>query len=805
MATIYMDPEFGLDSLDGRTVVKVDGCSISGTTVTLPSPASTYGIIAGMVVLSADMKNSGGTVSLGTTTAVVSGSTVTLSQAGTTSASTTLVFSSAIKSFAGVGAKLTGSSSLRIKKSPDPVSLEQTSQWDLLSRTITLPTQLNYNINNCDDFWAAGGTVSGEYYSQVSYTATATTSATVNKWSVVKDTGSVAEGSNSISLVWRTSSAGGAFTSATNGTYTVFYYDLGESPIDLSSYQQISMWARNDFGTASGTAGSGTVKLCLCSDRQGTVVEQSFTIPNRAWAPIVFDNAAGLTSQLRSISIRIENRTGPVTPGNNVYPMIRMDNIIACKARGTRDELTHQTLIGKNVSGEHWWAIRNISGSTIHLDGGVGIGLPSVVRGYYNMSGTSEPATVYKREPFAVLNYPGNPSGVVVPMSMGTGTVSAAGTPDSPTTYSGGWSTDDMSEQSGYSFFCNNLDASSITASGAYSLFEKMGIYRSNNGSANQGFLLVGADSTRLVDIYSGCANRGVVTAPGVRNTHLLRVMSNGPYVDHLYLRALGFGTKVNKCSFVGSETGTGIFHETLSTYANGGGTGRESHDRLLVTNSDLSNNLGAGVYFAHSPQNGSTISKTRILDIPNNGYAAVRACRGLVKIRDCLVPSANPVEFRTNSGTKVQVHNFNGVPGDHRTYLDGIALFRSELGADRRTSTGLGWSLRPLSDTLASSQVPVRAPIAQVFVEEGKTVTASVYMKRDSVNLTAALSVRAGQLAGMLSDVTSYVTETADTWQLVSVSFVAPQSGVVEFEVMAFGGNSYAVFVDDFTLTQSV
>lgn len=800
MPTIYMDPEFGSDSLDGRTVLRVTGCAISGTTVTLPATASSLGVVAGMIVLSGDMNNSGGFIPQGITVSSVSGSTATLSSAGTTSASATLMFSTAVKSFAGVGTKVTVGDTVRIKKSRDAVSLGQTAQWDLLSRTITLPTPLNYTLDNCDAFWSAGGTVAGAYYAQISNSAAPQTGATVNVWNMITATDDVAEGSNSIAMVWRTNTAGGAFTTATNGTYTVFYKDLGADPIDLSGYQQISLWARNDFGLSSGTAGSGTIKLCLCSDRNGAVVEQSFTIPNRSWGPIVFDNAAGLTSQLRSISIRIENRTGPVTPANNIYPMIRLDNIIACKQRGSTDELTHKTLIGKNTTNEHWWGIRSISGGVVHLDS-FGKSSPAVVRGYYNVNGTSEAATVYKREPFAVYNFPGNPSGVVVPIGTGTGTLSVNGTADSPVIYSGGWDVTDMSAQSGYSFFDANHASQSVSITGSFTILEKIGVYRNGNTDGNTGWVNV-ASAAQIRDVYAGVCHNGIAVTSGSRNVSLKRVLSNGSSAYMLHLRALSYGTQVDQCAFVCSETSVGIAQETLATFAAGAGSGRESHDRLMVTNTDLSNNSSGGVSFARAPQNGSTLSFCRILD-NGSGAFAVSLCRGLVKIRDCLLPTENHVGFTTNSGTKVQIHNFNRVPGDHRVYLDGLARFQSEKTTGRRTGSGIGWSLRPISDTLVTSSVPARAPIAQVFVTQGKTVTASVYMSRDSINLSAALVVRSGQLAG-LTEVSSELTASSDTWQQVQVTFVAPQSGVVEFEVTAHGGSQYAVFIDDFSLTQT-
>ncbi|NBO09649.1 MAG: hypothetical protein EBV30_09995, partial [Actinobacteria bacterium] len=579
-----MDPENGSDSLNGQSILRLTGCAVTNNSTTLTVPLNTVGITAGMIVLSLDMNNSGGLIAYGTTVSSITGNSVTLNKVAIgTSSNATIVFSSAIKTLNGIGSKVAAGDTVRIKKSPDALSVGQNVTWTLGSQSVTLATPVNVTLDNCDSMWSNGASIPGQYVYTYGLSSAPATNAQHVKWTILQATDSVAQGNNSLYFAIRsyvgastTSAAYSAFKTATDGTYTVFYKDLGQT-IDLTNYQQISMWCANSFTTGN----VGTMKLCLCSDAYGAVVENSFTIPNRGWGALVFDNGAPLSSKVRSISIRIENRVGPAYANGYEFDTIglRLDNVVVSKAKGAADEITHLTLIGKNPdlsNTEQWYSVRSIESGKINIDHWNKSG-PSTVPGYYNGTGVSESGPLYKRECFYL-----NTAGVNTPQPSRTANAGTtpSGLPDQVITISGGWDATNMSSQTGMSFFDDNQTAYYF-AVGAYNVVEKLGFYRNGYSDVNYGVTLVNGNGTEIKDCYFGNNYCGLAVAAGVRGTALTRLRGNNTLANYVYLRAYSYGTKLDRCEFVGSEA-SGVYLESMYT----SNSNYDGADKITIINS---------------------------------------------------------------------------------------------------------------------------------------------------------------------------------------------------------------------------
>ena len=75
---------------------------------------------------------------------------------------------------------------------------------------------------------------------------------------------------------------------------------------------------------------------------------------------------------------------------------------------------------------------------------------------------------------------------------------------------------------------------------------------------------------------------------------------------------------------------------------------------------------------------------------------------------------------------------------------------------------------------------------------------------KTNATGITGVLVCRGGQIAGVDSDVTQAMSNTANAYEQVTITFTPTAAGVVEIEVWAYGGTAYSVYVDDFSVSQA-
>jgi hypothetical protein len=229
-------------------------------------------------------------------------------------------------------------------------------------------------------------------------------------------------------------------------TGKIAYYTL-PTTLNLSSYQQLSLFIQQTAGTLGG------LTVNLCSDTTGDTAVDTFTVPStgalNVWAPFTFDKGSALGSSIQSISI---SRTV-----NNGAQTFVFNSIVACKAPSAVDALSNTSLVTKNNGTEGAYAVGGFGGpdgSIVFLDSAPSATNLTTTGGAYY--GTTETVGLWRIEPYN----PWTLNGVVLPAAAFTtnsyctipGNSGALG---NPITFSGGWNTTDMSTRTGETWFSN--------------------------------------------------------------------------------------------------------------------------------------------------------------------------------------------------------------------------------------------------------------------------------------------------------------------------------------------------------------
>jgi hypothetical protein len=94
-----------------------------------------------------------------------------------------------------------------------------------------------------------------------------------------------------------------------------------------------------------------------------------------------------------------------------------------------------------------------------------------------------------------------------------------------------------------------------------------------------------------------------------------------------------------------------------------------------------------------------------------------------------------------------------------------------------------------------------MRHRLAQVAVEGGVATTIGVYMRRDNTGVSGRLFIPGGQLTGMDDDLSDTMAVAENQWELVSVSFTPSETGVIDVWVEVWGGTTYNLWIDDFSV----
>jgi len=711
-------------------------------------------------------------------------------------------------------ARIAPGDTIRVMGSPAPTSLGINATWTNKSTTVTLASALNALISNCDSAWTASANV------------TCTADTTIYRTSTGSAKHAVAAG----------------FT-----TGKVAYLALGGAQ-DYSAYQGVTFW----FFVSSTTLASGVLTLDLCSDTTGSTPVDTFAIPAISqasqWVGVYVDKGSALGSSIQSISINAISDPGTI----NLY----IDNISTVKAAGD-DALNLQSLIGKNTTDETWWGIRGINGTTLTLDVTPSMTVSITARGY---AGTTESVTTYKRKTIKtdLVASAAHVQDIQDSGSSGSPITFSGGwnRTDMSTQTLDTW----FDGQSGVGYGLHSNSKSYITLEKinfcrydrCLALFNSSGWTFSGDihvcNAFNAGMDWTSADVVTADNIYIASTQ-----SPGVVNstaTHVtiakLEMRSCGQSVTVSAIAPTGGGAwyiaeltarNSNWFGLAGATSNALSVHIGLLTIkdcgqggwvvANGtlanwwveeivsdsnGGSGGVSLTAsatfvdLVIGKITSTNNGSYGLVV--TGWSGNAIIGELITSGNTSGGVSLSTIAGHLKILKSSLSEATKVFVTSAAGGtfgEISFNDYNGTTDDHRVWYgagSGGGTILSETSV-RHTASGVSWKLSPTS-TNVNVLNPMVMKIARLLVNASTQVTLKVWLRRTNTGITGTFRVRGGQIAGVASDVTSSIAAAADTWEEQTLTFTPSVRGIVECEVLVYGGTTYSVYVDDFKPSQA-
>ncbi len=638
-------------------------------------------------------------------------------------------------------ARIAPGDTIRIAKSPDPTSLGQTATWTNLGKYITLTTAVTENISTCEANWTAGTNVTS-----------ANTNTTYYK-----------EGSSSIAIITNSSH---------NAAGILAKYNLA-SPIDLSNYQQVSFWFRNQ---TSALANAGDLKLKLYSDAACTIEVESFNIPaipsTARFLPITVNKGSALSSSVQGVALYANGATASKT--------FYIDNIIACKASSYADSLTLQSLVSKNTGDEGWYGIQSINGTTVYLDADTNA-TPATTRGY---SGVTETVTTYKRETIKTA------------MSNGSLTlvqeIKDSGTSGNLINFLGGWNTV-TTTQDGETFF-DGLNGYgyglTINSNISYICLGKLSFFRYDSGIRTSNF---GSETTigSIIDIYNASNNTsyGLYFNSITKYSFSISNINNNSY--GLYFSGLtvnnylynGGGSNVATIINANNNSSYGIYNANLentiliTTYTNNNGNSGIylngcNNCVINAMNSNYNNNYG--FLLANSLNN-----KMYNFITTGNGISSTYFNRGTNYLYNCsMQDSLEVIGFGYYAEGVVYSHRNDQTENNYWVYGD---KYNINYQTSVKDGDALGsWRISP-TNTIRNSLYPIKFKIATIACNANSQVTVTARMRRSSQDIKQSLVCPANQIQGVTSDVITAMTAANDTWETVTIQFTPTEKGGVE------------------------
>lgn len=651
-------------------------------------------------------------------------------------------FVDAWKTMAAITSSVGYGSTIRIKESDDLVS-PGNATWTNGSTTITWASAKNKVITNCDSAWTASANV----------TATAPLDANTK------------EGSACVKLAPAT-----AFT-----TGKLAYFTL-PSTLDLSAFQQVSLWF-------SGLAGTGNFSLKLCSDSAGDTPVNTLVFPAviNHHQTVVLDNGAALGSGINSIALY-----AVTDPGTTV---VYLDNIVACKAPGASDCITHAHVISKNTVGEpEMYAILSIQDDSVEIGGAY---LTTVLStGYTNRPyvGITETVATYVMTGFQMSNVGWN-------TSVKRTYVGGNGTADAFITFSGGWNRTDMSTQTGATYFngMHQIDYALAYSTKNYMALEKIGfmycayygVWWSGVGFDGRFEQIVGCYYCGFYSIESNAIGPYYVEFTHMHGSNAPEVWGDNYYGDGQ--PGIIKGTRMHGFALNRATTATAL----------------SLRSRNVMYLDKLDNMGGFGFTDAGTGQYGDS----RLIGCAfSDCYRAeVGQITNLYPtyLNDCTF-QAPSFTYADNGLARVFSSRHGGVEDDHRIYAHYFSAMTD--ATVRHTASGVAWKISPTEETTYVTQFgPATLPLAKIAVNASTLVTVKCWLRRDNTGISAGIRLISSDIAGSYSaDPQTLMTAAADTWEEVTLTFTPTGKGVVEIVGIAWGGTTYNAWFDDMTITQA-
>lgn len=640
-------------------------------------------------------------------------------------------FALRFKTFAAgaTSARVAAGDTVRLIASPDPNSIG-TVTWTDNSAALTLGAAVTQTLDNCDSAWTASTNV------------TCSTS-TDRK-----------QGTNSATAVVASGFTTGKIAYKATGT------------LDLSAYEQVSLWFKTSVSVAP-----GVLELRLCSDTTGTTAVHTVPLPVTSaqwtgtnWFVVLKDFATPLNNAIQSIALYAVSDPGALT--------ITLDNIIACQAAGATNCLTHLSLVGKNSGGEpEWYPLLSIDGTAVVLGAHRYTSVSSPARPY---RGTTEAVTTYARQPLVNIDATGADGNYPT----------VSGTIAAPITFSGGWNRTDMSTQTGETWLSGSHHYDNVMGTPIYITaltdiaMRQIGVsHAANYGAYLDGHRLdlqfVGITGCDLPLAITRSTTNCTIDGGNVTHnaSHFGEAAELGGFGNRLVAR------RVEGASALGVQLNAAALATVVADIGridNAGTYGLQSSGNLILRGTTFANNTSGSI-------------------VPNP------ATGNAVTVVDGVFPAEPTVTDAY--AFQLRLHRYGATADDHRVIGNGWKLVSDT--SVRHTASGVAWKLT-ISST-AAGRAMQHFPLARLAVSAGTQVTCKAWVRRTNTALAVGIKLRGGQIAGLTGDVSDEISVAADTWEELTLSFTPTEAGVVELLGYATAtATGHSGWWDDLTLTQA-
>jgi hypothetical protein len=612
---------------------------------------------------------------------------------------------------------------IRVAKTADPVSIGDAT-WTSNSNQISVTSSLTTIVDSCEIIWSAAANV------------------TPSAHSTSRKVGSYCSRLN-IAALFATGQI------ATHATGTLI----------LSTYSKISFWIK---ASAAITGGKIRVDLHDTTDGTGAPID-SFTIPvtlRANWMPLTIAKNGGgtLGASIKSVALYAISDPGTVT--------IDIDHIIAC------NDLTLNSLIGKNTTTETWYGIRSIDAGTVTLDNSPKTISTTTPCPYM---GASEVAATYTKTPLVLSTVP------VGLYNTGINSFADSGVAGNLITYEGGYNitntiVDGLTFIDGLGGDGYGFDA---TLPVAFIKIKNFGIARANYGFTFNS----GNNYNCIIENCHSCNNDG----GGLAISSMITVVEDFWAVNNA---STGIVCPIYSCNKLKDIYSCGNIGSGLVTY-----------NTDVLTNIIAKGNTEYGVRIVQPGVKGYNVITS------NNTLGGVYNTYGAAHFFNSSFTDASPTVFPTMDAdlanrTKIISIKDGQVAGTHKIY-DRMGTIAAATDV-RHTASGCSWKFLPIDSTYCCEQRPMQLQLTTIIVSKNTEVAATVWVYRSNTEIYGKLICPAGQVAGLTVDTYETSHEAAADWEQLSVTISPTEDGVVELYLEVWGGTAYSVYVDDVSVVVS-
>lgn len=593
-------------------------------------------------------------------------------------------------------------------------------------------------------------------------------------------------------------------------------YKTLPSALDLSGYQQICFIIKQNSGTFS-----DQYSLSLCSDTSGNTVVNNFQIPNlvstAGYRYVTIDYGSALGSNINSVALYRSSNLGAAN--------FSICGIIACKAPSANDSLTYNSLISpENDLTKPWYGIKFISEKYIVLkadhDANATPAEARYVGRYYGLTG-SQP--VYKREPIKYF--------YAASTMLATLTSSNTGTSTNKFTISGGWDRTNMSTKNSRTFLnfgggAYTIVNSTQTSHGYVSITDFVAFNTSQYVISTTGvFTSLSTDNMGFI----ACSSYAIYTLVSqniLNSDYFIQAYTGSYYLSPSEITAsIGYLVGANTSGGVWGQSGSPLTITNINVIS-------QSQQGLGNITNGIVKNIGLIEFCNYA------IGSCSCVEIENIDY--INVCNYIfptgavyLTIRGAEITNTYTALSPTFTSHNVLMDNCSIDKNSFPSYTTVMALDKmirqSRLGGNinsnrvwigpgyyesqtsvRHTASGIAWAATTKYQK-SSEAWPIRIPIAKIACSANNLVTVKVWVQRSNVDYCfARLFCPKNQLDGLTSNMISYASASANTWEELTISFTPTQAGVVDVFVDVYGlfNNASSVdtwaYIDDLTITQA-